>query len=220
MGEISEAVHPAGRSSTVELENPQPMHSKGVESINTRVAATVVSGNKERSANTFIQKASQNGVFNAHQTDTERYWEHYNFLKQRGFPVPTTVRKVAGSDDLLITDLTENGTKRVFSSNEIFAKEVNIQDYNAEELRDKMLAIADKADQEGIKIWQDAYFFIVDKDNNVEVILGDLGLGIFPPNGEGEDKTPTYSHDRVVDFYKEITKKSAISRFIGLFNRR
>jgi hypothetical protein len=172
----------AGETGLAEAENKQTeIRKEGEQEIGTpsseskktySAAVTVIGqGGKERPAGPFVFKE-------LHSLETvEKHLKHFRFLKEHGFPVPATMRRIKGENRLMITDLSEGGGKRVVSLNNINAGEVAIAEslQNLSEIKEQLKQVAKKADNLGILIAPDAYFLILDATNKGKLVIGDLG---------------------------------------------
>lgn len=182
---------------TAQIERGQEING-GAEFNNTRVRLSLLLDSQQKNARTYIEKEEMYAP--NHRADM--YIEHYTLLKRLGFPVPATVRKISGTNKLIVSDLTSNGKYDVFSDNELKTgkRKGAMQITDMQKVQDQLLQIAQKADAANITLTYDTYFFLVDRDGNTKVILGDLGMGVIP-NQFG----PTKSLEHAAKLFKMIT---------------
>lgn len=138
----------------------------------SRVGVNVVKEGKKRFAGYFVIKE-----FGSRES-VEAFLQHHRFLKENGFVVPATAREIKGKNQVIVTDLSEKGEKRVVSINEIAHDAVDRNESipNLQEIRVELRKIAEKADKLAIIIPSDAYFLVLGKKTNeAKLVIGDLG---------------------------------------------
>lgn len=165
----------------------------------TRETVAVARGEQVRGAGRFIRKTLKN------REAVQRFVEHHALLKKYDFPVPSTVRSVKDSNDILISDLSEGGEKQVFSYNELIfqaEKKVGVL-RNGIQLEHELHGIVEKAEMLGITLSEEVYFLVVDKQGNGNIVLGDLGDGVSQSTAEG-GLLDRFREQAAQNFYKKI----------------
>lgn len=112
---------------------------------------------------------------------TEAYINRLQYLRDNGFPVPNTVKRLEGHNQVLVTDLSEKGTKRVlFMDIGEFAEfQTSNEILNLEEVKDILVAIAQKADSLGIIVEVYGCNLVVDQNRHAEVVIpGDFAVAV------------------------------------------
>ncbi|MDO8452746.1 MAG: hypothetical protein Q7S79_03255 [bacterium] len=200
--DLVEASNSGGAVSKVRLGTESSLNVQSTESENAKVSPTVVFRGRERSAGRFVIKRFRHEVLWGKNLK-EGFLKNYEFLKDKGFPVPLTVRGVDGKNEVLVTDLSNGGEYEVFSQNEMMYHPERIPSRieNLEEVKQKILDLADKADALDLAFGGDVYFFIVDKKGNAEVVLGDLGINV-GPRGVGTQQD--FSRERALALLEHL----------------
>ena len=138
----------------------------------------------------------------------ESQLEKYKFLKDRGYPVPERAFKGPGAS-LLVSDLTKNGERRVYSVND-WPDEIERELVNMEEIGKQLKRVADKAEEDELMITMDSYFLLVEpEERRGEVVIGDFGAaGIDQEEkqalGYGEDEG---AREAAGAFYDVVSKR-------------
>ncbi len=193
------AVKPDGRSHTVTISDSQELNVDTAEADIHKVLVNLNKGDKTRSRN-FVSKRFRQEILLGERS-IDKYIENYVFLKTHGFPVPTTVRHVEGKNELLVTDLSQGGNKIVFSQNEIGTKYQSPVINNMAELQEELSRLGRKADELGIRVGADAYFFVVDQSNQAKIVMADLGMGV---NLDKWSDQPNFSEIRAQKIFQRL----------------
>lgn len=163
------------------------------------------------SSETSSLRRSEGGLIKEFRSEEglRAFLRHHIFLKEKGFPVPQTARKIEGKREVLVTDLSEGGTKRVVSTNETSQGKVEVGESltNLEKIREELKRIARKADDLGIIICSDAYFLVIEKlevGQQAKVVLGDLGAGVCITEEEKQEVDFKSSYQAAELFYRSI----------------
>lgn len=136
--------------------------------------------------------------------------EKYKWLKDKGYPVPKRAFEGPGVS-LLVSDLTENNKKQVYSVNN-WSEGVRKRLRNMEEIGEQLKEVVEKAKNDEVMITMDSYFLVVEPDERRgEVVIGDFGAaGI----GEEEERDLGYESKEAVKeaaeaFYQVVSKRFA-----------
>lgn len=131
---------------------------------------------RERSAGKYVAKMFTN--------KSEALKEVYKCIKlsEAGIPVPPTHRfsEINGKYFIIYTDLTNNGANEVWSANNFLEQDVpfNTTTKEIESIEKKLENITVLAANNRFRICSDAYFLVRKPDGGIEVIIGDLGIGV------------------------------------------
>jgi len=146
--------------------------TKSAESDNSFASVTLTRGQRERMAGRFVIKKFKDNL--SARSSVDSYME----LKKNGFPVPNTYRLLGEEGtEVVVSDLTINGEKVVYSINELGPMKNDTKKFltNYDELSIQIMDLAIKADKLGYWLSLDTFFIQVDKDGKGTIVLGDLG---------------------------------------------
>jgi len=181
MVDYETAIHPAGRSIQIRMEDPKTgkaILGSGAEGQVRRVSTIVERNGKYREVNLVHKKFE-------HPADIKKHMEVYRELQRLGLPVPSTFRET--SDGILMTDLTDNGRNLVLSYNELNRKRLYFLKQKVPQLFDKfnsldlskiiesMQTLIEKASLNEVNFDNvDTWTFIMKPDGTYSFILNDL----------------------------------------------
>lgn len=171
------------------------------------VAVAVRKGGKAREAGNFTVKE----FFS--KAEAERYTRCQQYLKENGFPVPTTVRNIEGKNQVLVTDLTENGTKKVLPLVSLY-KNFQVVDtvINPGAVVDTLRAVARRADELGININVIAACnLVVDQNNYAKIVIaGEWGVAFTKrQKREAVFNSSTNSADEFIEKFEKYKLEKA-----------
>ena len=195
MGEV-DAFNIQRRPVRININNEKKLNVPSSETLEkSRVRVSVKRGEITRNAGYFIKKTFLS------EESLERFLNHHKILREKGFPIPVTARRIKDTNDLIVTDLSSGGSFRVVSINEIAQGPLdNIRIDNFCEIEKVIKEIALRADNQGIIISPDAFFLVIDQQNRAKVYLGDLGAGIHIDEKEKKEATWNSSNEAAEHF--------------------
>ena len=147
---------------------------------------------------------------------TQEILKRHHSLKKLGFPVPNTLRISEDGLHILMTDMTRNDQFEIIDRHNL---DSSLQINNLDEVKDEVLKIAKKGEENDYIFGYDAYAVVVDKKTNLgHVIILDIGSGIHNQNRlqsmYQENQTQSFK-----DYVKQISQNSA-ETFIGALELR
>lgn len=131
-----------------------------------------------------------------------QYLKKYQWLKKRGFPVVPTFRVNEESEEILMTDVTQNGEKIIIDSGNTL-KDTGLTIQNLEELKKQVAKLSTRAffEGEGLFLHSDAFSILVDKEGFGELMLLDFGTNSYFLGEElKKDERALAERARCVDF--------------------
>ncbi len=183
----------------------------GDEGQKFKIEATVHSATSTREAGNFFIKKFDDTIDKKtgqpeHPLMQQQKWSR---LKLLDLPVTPTFRVDMEERQILMSDVTERGKKRIFDTNRTWSKHFP-KIVNASELEEQVSVIADKAYDNGNGVWLslDAYAIVVDKENRGKIMLLDLGIGsLLLKDGCIEGTNQSVNQDEQLSGAKEFVQE-------------
>ncbi|PIS20757.1 hypothetical protein COT52_01915 [candidate division WWE3 bacterium CG08_land_8_20_14_0_20_43_13] len=151
--------------------------SEGEETKKSKVFLSSEKAGNTREVGTFIKKeftSMQRALNEAMKADR---------MRKVGLPVPNTIRYFEddeGKPSLLISDLSVSGEKQVWSINNN-QQELALSQDERDFVEERVKKIGLEAAKKGFMINADAYFIVKD-GQNIEIVIGDFGIGVAQSN--------------------------------------
>lgn len=173
-------------------------NKNGEEAETGKVVTKVNRGNKSKTLEGLIVKSYQEKVKEGRQypeSEVGMQQQKWRRLKDLGIPVVNTFRIDKEKQIILMTDVTENGSKHYFNADKPISKKfrkiVNKDDIIQQV---KEIAVRSYNNGSGLYLEVDAYALVIDEDGQATVMIVDVGQGsVLLKDGKEENTETPYS---------------------------